>query len=158
MSETGEKIKEWLEKDGILQEVIDNPKLDFHYVVGYPAGTSYTSEILKRKDDDRIIVASSIRLSDRHYSALRALPDKERKAVIWQWRLDLLFRDADFRMLPSVEDVRAFEFSKVIYEDELNRGRLMSALKEIFKCKLYVTWRVAQLTDSELEGDTRIYR
>ena len=157
MSETGERVKEWLERDGILQEAVEDDRLDFHYVVNFPKGTSYTSEILKGKEDDRIIVASSIRLSDRHYQALRSLPERERRAVIWQWRFELLFRDADFRMLPSVDDVRVFEFSRVIYEDELTRGKLAEALREIFKCKLYVTWRAAQLSEAGGE-EARIYR
>lgn len=156
-SELKEKVKGWLEKEGILKEEVENEKAEFHFIVNFPRGSTYISEVIKPKERDYLIVGSTIKLADEHYKALHSLPKAEKEAMLWQWRFDLLFRDAEFRMVPSAKELQGLEFTMTIYEEELSRVALMKALREIFKCKLYVIWRVAQMM-GRIESEGEIYR
>ncbi len=151
------KVKDWLEKEGIFKEEVENEKAEFHFLVQFPKGSRYISEVIKPRDRDYIIVGSSIQLADEHYKALHSMPKAEKEALLWQWRFDLLFRDAEFRMVPSAQELKGLEFTRSIYEEEVTRSTLIGALREIFKCKLYIIWRVAQLMGRG-ESEGQIYR
>jgi|Deesub1362A_J573_1020465.scaffolds.fasta_scaffold01000_5 hypothetical protein len=156
-NELAEKVKGWLEKEGILKDEVENEKAEFHFLAQFPRGSKYISEVIKPKDRDYIIVGSSIQLAEEHYKALHSLPKAEKNALLWQWRFDLLFRDAEFRMVPSAQELKGVEFTKALYVEDVNRSALINALREIFKCKLYIVWRVAQLMGRE-ESEGQIYR
>ncbi len=152
-----EKVRVWLEKEGILKEEIETEKSEFHFIVNFPAGSNYISEVIKPRERDYLIVGSSIQLAEEHYRVLHSLPKAEKEALLWQWRFDLLFRNAEFRMVPNARELKGVEFTRSIYLEDLTRTSLVEALREIFKCKLYIIWRVAQLMGrSESEG--QIYR
>ncbi|NOZ59513.1 MAG: DUF2299 domain-containing protein [Euryarchaeota archaeon] len=152
-----DKVRGWLQGEGIFREEVETEKTDFHFIVNFPAGSNYVSEVIKPKEREYLIVGTSIQLADEHYKALHSLPKAEKEALLWQWRFDLLFRNAEFRMVPSARELRGVEFTRSIYLEDLSRTALMDALRELFKCKLYVIWRVAQLMGrSESEG--AIYR
>ena len=157
-NELAEKVKGWLEKEGIFKEEIDNEKAEFHFLVQFPKGSNYISEVIKPKDRDYLIIGSSIQLAEEHYRALHSLPKAEMNALLWQWRFDLLFRDAEFRMVPSAQELKGMEFTRSLYEEDLSRTTLINALREIFKCKLYIVWRVAQMMGREESTEGQIYR
>jgi hypothetical protein len=156
-NELAARVKSWLEKEGILKDEVENEKAEFHFIVNFPRGSKYISEVIKPKDRDYIIVGSSIQLAEEHYKALHSLPKAEKEALLWQWRFDLLFRDAEFRMVPSAQELKGLEFTRSLYEEEVTRVTLIGALREIFKCKLYIIWRVAQLM-GRVESEGQIYR
>jgi hypothetical protein len=56
--------------------------------------------------------------------------------------MDLLFRKAEFRMLPNAENLQRIDFSIPVYIEELTKPKLFEALREIFKCKLYIIWNL----------------
>ncbi|WP_456474489.1 DUF2299 domain-containing protein [Candidatus Pyrohabitans sp.] len=157
-NELAEKVKGWLEKEGIFKEEIDNENAEFHFLVQFPKGSNYISEVIKPKDRDYLIIGSSIQLAEEHYRALHSLPKTEMNALLWQWRFDLLFRDAEFRMVPSAQELKGMEFTRSLYEEDLSKSMLINALREIFKCKLYIVWRVAQMMGREESTEGQIYR
>ena len=73
---------------------------------------------------------------------MHSLPPERKKKLIFKWKMDLLFRKTEFRMLPDAENLRQIEFQIPLYLEELTKPKLMEALREIFKCKLYIIWSV----------------
>ncbi len=140
-----DKVKGWLEKEGIFKEEVEDERADFHFVVEYPRGSGQSCEVIKLKDKDNIILGSRIVISEQHFKALHSLPSNQKENLLWQIRYDLLFREPEFRMIPNAKEFKAMEFTKIIYGEELTFPLLMNNLREIFRCKLYIIWRMAQL-------------
>ncbi len=138
----GEKIKQWLIEEGILKAEIPDERAEWHYVVEFPQNSNQVSDVLKPIDKDVVIVISGIVLSENHYKALHSLSYEKKRNLIFKWKMDLLFREAEFRMIPNDEMLQRIEFSAIIYPDELKKSVLIKALREIFRCKLYIIWNV----------------
>ncbi len=137
-----ETVKRWLLEEGIFKSEVPDENADWHYVVEFPANSGQISDIIKVKGRDIVVVVSGIILADQHYKALHSLPREKKRKLIFKWKMDLLFRKAEFRMLPDAENVRQIEFQIPLYIEELTKPKLMEALREIFKCKLYIIWNV----------------
>ena len=77
--------------------------------------------------------------------AFAALPFPEKERIKWQIRYDLLFQDSSFEIQPVGQDIRSIRFSREIYYDGLTKDKLMQAIRENFKCELYVVWKFQEL-------------
>ncbi len=137
-----EVVKGWLMEEGILKAEVPDDNAEWHFLVEFPQSSNQMNDVLKLKDRDIVLVVSGIVLSEEHYKALHSLPTDKKRALIHRWKMDLLFRSAEFRMIPNAENVRQIEFQVPIYVEELTKPELMRALREIFKCKLYIIWSV----------------
>lgn len=138
----GNKIKRWLIEENILKADVPDEMAEWHYVVEFPPNSNQVSDVLKPVGKEVVIVISGIVLSEKHYKALHSLSHEKKRSLIFKWKMDLLFRDAEFRMIPDDEMLQRIEFSVPIYPDELKKSVLIRALREIFRCKLYIIWNV----------------
>ena len=137
-----DEVKRWLIEEGIFKSEVPDENAEWHYVVEFPAESGQISDIIKLKGRDIVLVISGVILAEEHYRALHSLPPERKKKLIFKWKMDLLFRKAEFRMLPDAENLRQIEFQIPLYLEELTKPKLMEALREIFKCKLYIIWSV----------------
>ncbi len=152
-----EKIKAWLEEAEILREEIEDEKADFHFVVEFPLGSGQSCEIVNPKNKDIVIFGSRLVLAEAHYKALHSLPKAQKFNLLWQIRFDLLFREPEFRILPNAEEFKSIEFTKALYHEEINKPAVFKALREIYRCKLYIIWKMAQLT-SGIDEAAELYQ
>lgn len=143
-----EKIKAWLEEAGIFREEIEDEKADFHYVVEFPLGSRQSCEIVNPKGKDIVVFGSRLVLAEKHYKALHSLPKAQKFNLLWQIRFDLLFTEPEFRIIPSAEEFKSIEFTRTLYHEEINKPAVFRAMKEIYRCKLYIIWKMAQLISS----------
>jgi len=146
MSESKGKIKEWLEGEGVFKEEVEDENAEFHYAGEYPPRSGQHIEVIKPPGGDKLLIGSRISLGKDHLNALHNLPQKQKDDLLWQVRFDLLFRGPEFRMVPSARDLEAMEFTKTLYEEELSKPKFMEELQEIFRCKLYLIWRLSQMS------------
>jgi hypothetical protein len=137
-----EIVRDWLIQEGILKAEVPDENAEWHFVVEFPPNSGQVSDVVKVKDRDLVLVVSGIVLSEKHYKALHSLPKEKKRNIIFRWKMDLLFRKAEFRMIPDAENVRQIEFQVPIYVEELTKPVLMDALREVFRCKLYIIWYV----------------
>lgn len=135
-------VKGWLIEEGILKAEVPDENAEWHFLVEFPQNSKQMNDIVKLKGKDIVLVVSGVVLSDEHYKALHSLPKEKKRVLIHRWKMDLLFRNAEFRMIPDAENVKQIEFQVPIYMEELTKPKLMSALREVFKCKLYIIWNV----------------
>ena len=137
-----DQVKRWLVEEGIFKSEVPDENADWHFVVEFPAESGQISDIIKIRGRDLVLVVSGVILADEHYRALHSLPPEKKRRIIFKWKMDLLFRKAEFRMIPDADNIRQIEFQIPIYLEELTKPKLMEALREIFKCKLYIIWSV----------------
>jgi hypothetical protein len=136
------EVKKWLLEEEILKSEVPDDAADWHYVVEFPAKSNQVADIIKPKGKNMILLLSGIVLSEQHYRAFNSLTLEKKKNLIHRWKMDLIFRRVDFRMLPDAVNLQRIEFSLPIFEDELKKSTLIEGLREIFKCKLYIIWNV----------------
>ncbi len=154
VEETRNKIKTWLTKEGLFKDEDLDENFYFHYAAEYPAGTGRHVSIAQAcSREDAIVVYSRIRLAEAHKKAWMAMPAKERERLTWQMRYDLLFQDSSFEMMPRGGDLEVIRFTQELFYDGLNKNKFMEALRENFKCELYVVWKF-----QEIFGDGQVGR
>lgn len=133
-------VKDLLIKEGFFKTELKDNAAEWRYVVEFPPGTEHFSEIFMPKGQNILIVATGVTLSEEVYKALISMPENKRKDLIFKWKKDLLFTKADFRMIPNDEYLQKIEFAVPIFPEKLSRAELIEALREIYKCKLYIIW------------------
>jgi hypothetical protein len=144
--DTQEKIKTWLVQEGLFKEEVQVENLYFQLAAEFPVKSGRHLSIIQPKNhEDMIVVFSRIRLADAHQKALSAMPPKERDRLLWQMRYDLLFQDSSFEIEPGGSDLQSIRFSREIYYDGLTKNQLMQAIRENFKCELYVVWKFQEI-------------
>jgi len=140
--DTKEKIKTWLVQEGLFKEEVPQENLYFQIAAEFPAKSGRHLSVLQPKNhEDLIVVFSRIKLADLHQKALSAMPPKERERLLWQMRYDLLFQDSGFEIEPGGSDLQSIRFTREIYYDGLTKNELMQAIRNNFKCELYVVWK-----------------
>jgi hypothetical protein len=146
IEETRNKIQTWLTEEMLFKEIVQEENLHFHIAAEFPARSGRHVSILQPKNhEDMIVVFSRIRLAEAHQKAIAALPPKERDRLMWQMRYDLLFQDSSFEMEPGRGEMQSIHFTREIYYDGLNKNKLMEAVRENFKCELYVVWKFQEI-------------
>ncbi|RUM33786.1 MAG: hypothetical protein DSY33_03630 [Archaeoglobus sp.] len=155
--EIGREVKDWVTGEGIFKNEIEDEVAEWHYVVEFPLNSGQVSDIVMPKGKDMILVVSGLVFAEEHYKALHSLPPKKKKEVIFRWKMDLLFRNAEFRMLPDDTSIQRIDFSMPVYLEELTKSRLFEALREVFKCKLYIIWQLNHLFGDGKTGVEAMY-
>ncbi len=146
IEETRERIAAWLAQEGLFKEQLSEENLHFQIAAEYPARSGRHLSIIQPKShEDMIVVFSRIKLADAHLQAISAMPPKERERLIWQIRYDLLFQDSSFEIEPGGGEMRSIRFMHEIYYDGLSKNKLMEAVRENFKCELYVVWKFQEI-------------
>lgn len=145
VDEMSRKIMNWLSEDGLYKDKVYDEKLHFHLAAEYPAGSGRHINIIQPNNrDDMIVVVSRIKLAEVHEKALQDMQKKERDRFLWDMRYALLFRESNFQMEPSIDNLQSIQFSREIHYDGLNKNKLMEVIRENFKCELYVVWKFSE--------------
>jgi hypothetical protein len=146
IEETRDRIVAWLTEEGLFKEQLREENLYFQIAAEYPAKSGrHLSVIQPKGHEDMVVVFSRIKLADQHYQALQAMPPKDLERLVWHMRYDLLFRESSFEMEPGGGNMRSIRFVREIYYDALSKNKLMEAIRENFKCELYVVWKFQEV-------------
>jgi hypothetical protein len=146
VEDTHDRITAWLTQEGLFKERVPDDNLYFQIAAEYPARSGRHVSIIQPKNHQDMIVAfSRIRLADAHQKAISAMSPKERERLLWMIRYELLFRESSFEMEPAGGDLQSIRFTREIYYDGLNKNKLMEAIRENFKCELYVVWKFQEV-------------
>jgi hypothetical protein len=146
VGEARDKIKAWLVQEGLFKEELPVENLHFQMAAEFPAKSGrHLSIIQPNSHQDMIVVFSRIRLAEAHQKAISAMPPKEREQLLWKMRYDLLFQESSFEIEPGGSDLQSIRFMREIYYDGLTKNALMQAIRENFKCELYVVWKFQEI-------------
>lgn len=144
----GDLVKEWLKEEDIFKKEVADDDSEWHYVVQFPSESNQVSDIIKPQGKDFILVLSGLALSEKHTRAFNSLPSNKKRDLMHQWKMDLLFRDAEFKMHSEKENLQRVDFSLPIYAENVKKSALMDGLREVFRCKMYIIWNLQH----EFEG------
>lgn len=146
LDENIRKIKGWLTDEGIFRNLIVDDNAHTHFQIEYPPNSGRLLDVVFPKPrEDIVLIASGTALGKEHYDGLKAKPDKERKDILWDMRFDLLFRESDFQMIPSAEDLQRIQFIRPLRFEGLDKNLLMDAIRDDFRCHLYIVWKMSRL-------------
>jgi hypothetical protein len=146
IDDTCDRIIKWLTEEGLYKDRIQDENLHFHLAVEYPAHSGRHLSIIQPKNrDDMVVVLSRIMLAEVHKNALMVMQRKERLKLLWNMRYALLFQESSFEMQPGGESLEGIQFTREIYYDGLTKNKLMEAMRENFKCELYVVWKFQEI-------------
>ena len=146
IEETSNKIIKWLKEEGIFKEQVVDENLYFHIAVEFPSGSGRHLSIIQPKNrEDMIVVLSRIMLADVHKLSIQAMPRKERIKLLWSIRYALLFQRSSFEIQPGGDNLEGIQFTREIYYDGLTKNQLMDAMRENFKCELYIVWKFQEV-------------
>lgn len=146
VADVRDEIKTWLIQENLFKEEVVNESLHFQIAAEFPARSSRYLSIIQPKDhEDMIVVFSRIVLAEVHQKAIMTLLPQEKEKLMWQIRYDLLFRQSNFEIEPGGMDMQSIRFMREIYYDGLSKDRLMEAIRENFKCELYVVWKFQEM-------------
>ncbi len=146
IADTRDKIKSWLKEEGLFKEELQTDGPYIQIMAEFPCGSGrHLSVIQPRDHEDMIVVFSRIVLADVHQKAFSAMPPAKKEQLLWQMRYDLLFQKSSFEIEPIGADMRSIRFTREIYYDGLTKNKLMEAVRENFKCELYVVWKFQEI-------------
>ncbi len=149
------KIRSWLTQEELFREMVKEDGLRFHIAAEYPAKSGRHVSVLQPMNrNDMIVVFSRIRLADAHKLAIRAMPAGDQERLIWKLRYDLLFQESSFELELNQGYLDGIHFTRDIYYDGLTKNRLLEAIRENFKCELYVVWKFQEVFGDGLTGKT----
>ncbi len=147
-----EMVRFWLEDEGIFRKEVDDMNADFHFIVEVPPGSNQVIDIIAPRNKSLVLVASGVKLSDEHYSAVMSMDEKERERFMWDIRFSLIFLRTEFQIIPNAISPQLFQFTRKLYQEDLTRQLLMDAIGEVHKCKLFIIWKMREKFD-RMDGD-----
>lgn len=157
--EVAKKVREWLVEEGVYKDKVADENADYHFIAEIPPNSrQYIDVVFPKNRDDMVVIASGIKLSDEHYHSLMALNPDRRNELLWEMRFTLLFLPTGFQILPNVNDPQLFQFTRELYFDGLNKNLFMDAVKQVYRCKLYVIWMMQKISGGKGEQDILMYR
>lgn len=140
------RIEKWLKEEGLKHKEIQDPKTHFHLIVEHPAGSGRSIHIVHPKNlKNQVVVVTRIGINPNHRRALSKMQKKRRYDFLWELRFGLLFREGMFKIEPNVEKFEHIELVNVIYHEDLTRPSLLHAIRENFKCRLFVSWKLQKM-------------
>jgi len=146
-NEIAEKVKKWLVDEGIYKDKLVDDAATHHFLVEMPPNSrQFIDVIFPKNREDMVIIASGLKLSDKHYKSLMSLSEDKRNEILWEIRFRLLFVETGFRIMPSLSDPQLFQFTRELYFDGLNKNMFMDALKQVHKCKLFIIWLMEKIS------------
>ena len=136
------KIMTWLSEEGIYKDKVADDKTHFHFMTESPHGSGRLIDIIQPKNrDDLILIGNGLMFSPEHLEKLREMDAAEKTDFLWDIKFGLLFRDSSFNILPDGTNPEKIQFTREIYYDGLNKNKLMEAIRENFRCNLFVIWK-----------------
>lgn len=143
-------VKEWLIEEErfdseIPPESVEGLAVNFAYRF---KSRDFTHAVVQPKGEDKVILRSTLNVSDKHRQMLRRLAPEDRIRFGWDLRFGLLWKDTDFELVSEGKDIRQFVFTRILHADGLNKAVFEAAISELHRAILFVSWSL--LREDEL--------
>ena len=141
MSKIENKVQKWLSDEGLFRQKVSDENTNFHFVINYPEG--HVLDVIQPKGkEDMVLVACATNVSPEHQTEIKKLSSKKRENFIWDIRFLLNNQFVDFQIQHPDNILQNFVITEEIFEDGLNKDRLISTVKKIFRAKLQGIWKI----------------
>lgn len=136
-------VKEWLiEEERFVRELPPSDITGFAVSFAYEFATrDFHHAVVQPKDQDKLVLQTEVPLSEEHKGLLfKQMSPMNRGSFLWDLRLGLLWKETSFQMLPSADKVEKFVFTRILFEDGLNKMKFEEAISELHRAILFVSW------------------
>lgn len=150
-----EVVRTWCQEEDMALSDADDPSSVFRFHTVFP-GTNKTLSLYQSKNcDDRIFIASGIDFID-YCDRFKGNPDK-RLAFTYDLGMVLQARAPMFQLEEKDGVPRYLTLSDFLFIDELSKGALLRALRDVFKShSLAVLLLVQYLGYRDREGEGNV--
>lgn len=134
-----ERLRDWLDREGLTSKKDPSEDASFHYMVPYPGEGGVQLNLLRPKDRDCLAITLGIHLSPEHEEPFRALDDDARKDLVHEIRREA-FRDGLVGFGPEMDDgvpVR-WQLDLIIYDPQIDKHTVLSGMKRVFTRHLQI--------------------
>lgn len=143
MTNIQDKIQKWLADEGYFRQKVPDENSNFHFIINYPE--SHVIDIIQPKGkEDMIVIGCATNVSPEHLSQMKKMNSEDRENFIWEFRFALNGLLVDFQIQHPENILQSYVVSTEIYEDGLNKDRLISSVKNVFRAKLQGLWKIQQ--------------
>lgn len=136
-------IQEYLIEEGILKQKVEDDNANFHYIIEYPENNSIDL-IQPNGKNDSIIIGCATEISSEQRQLIQSSNLKVKQDLIWDIRFTINDFLLDFELYHPNNNLEKFVIIDEIYIDGLNKDRLISCLKKVFKVKLRCLWLIGR--------------
>lgn len=152
MTNIQDKIQKWLADEGYFRQKVPDENSNFHFIINYPEG--HVIDVIQPKGkEDLIVIGCATNVSPEHLSQMKKMNSEDREDFIWEFRFALNGLLVDFQIQHPENILQSYVVSSEIYEDGLNKDRLISSVKNVFRAKLQGLWKIQQKF-GEVEKDS----
>ncbi len=122
VDEVGDKIEKWLDEEGFsVWKFADRGSL-----FSYKATREDYHPLLifqPQNKTDSILVISDIKLAIEDQKQFLAIPEEERKFMLFDFKMALLATECHWQFIPSSESWKTIRISRIIFYDGLSKNR-----------------------------------
>jgi hypothetical protein len=152
MTNIQDKIQKWLADEGYFRQKVPDENSNFHFIINYPEG--HVIDVIQPKGkEDLIVIGCATNVSPEHLTQMKKMNSEDREDFIWEFRFALNGLLVDFQIQHPENILQSYVVSSEIYEDGLNKDRLISSVKNVFRAKLQGLWKIQQKF-GEVEKDS----
>jgi hypothetical protein len=152
MTNIQDKIQKWLADEGYFRQKVPDENSNFHFIINYPEG--HVIDVIQPKGkEDLIVIGCATNVSPEHLTQMKKMNSEDREEFIWEFRFALNGLLVDFQIQHPENILQSYVVSSEIYEDGLNKDRLISSVKNVFRAKLQGLWKIQQKF-GEVEKDS----
>lgn len=143
MTNIKDEIQKWLADEGYFRQKVPDENSNFHFIINYPE--SHVIDVIQPKGkEDMIVIGCATNVSPEHLSQMKKMNLEDREDFIWEFRFALNGLLVDFQIQHPENILQSYVVSTEIYEDGLNKDRLISSVKNVFRAKLQGLWKIQQ--------------
>lgn len=82
---------------------------------------------------DSVLIVSDIRLTDEDQKKLMKIPEKERKFMLFDFRMALLSTGCRWQFIPSTDSWKSIRVSKSVFYDGLSKDRFFEIVDVVMR-------------------------
>ena len=124
------RIEEWLRDEGFnLWKFTDK---DSHFSYKVSRDDSHPLVVLQlRKKTDSIQVVGDIRLNEKNQEKILTISEKEKRFMLFDFRMALLSTGCRWQFIPSSESWETLQISKTVFYDGLTKDRFFETIEVV---------------------------
>ena len=151
MSKIENKVQKWFSDEGLFRQKVPDDNANFHFMINYPEG--HVLDVIQPKGkNDMVLIACATNVSPEHQNEIKKLNQEKREKFMWEFRFLLNNQFVDFQLQHPENVLQSFLITDEIFEDGLNKDRLISTVKKIFRAKLQGIWKIQMEFGMHEEG------
>ncbi len=147
--ELADRLREWLDEEGLSSKKEQDDNATFHYVAEYPKRGGVTMHVIRPKDRQGLVLLLGIHLSQGHAQAFKKLGPEDQRQLTHRLR-KTAFEGGEVGFSMQVDEgiPARWQFDRLIYDDAISRHTVLTGMRKVFSKHL----EIVEVLNMELGG------